>query len=313
MNTKTLIYLIIPVLLFGSAISAQTATAFASGDAINQTILNAAMQQVNCKTNFTVSFLNQVVSVVPNASSTLTPFITGIQYDTSQLQLYANSGNGPAFRSYLTNTYDPELRTIRTSWVSSLKNVNVTKGTIKTLRSDYNASKATYESCAFGALKIFANEKVAAYQSDMLQYRQTIVKLDSNGINTQSLNQTLSGVATTVITPLQNAISLASNESQLRAAINSYCIFDGCPSGLNYHLAAKFDLGVLTGIAGKVSSMNLTTSQRANLTTAQGDLSVSSSTLQTAGTSRYIGNQSTEVWSNLKGAGSLLRQILGRK
>ncbi len=304
MNAKILLYAILPVIL-------ATNMAFAAPASLNQSALNAAMSQISCKTNFTVSFLNDIVAVAPNSASTLTPYITNIQQETQQLQSIASGGSIPQFRSYVIGTYDPELKTIRIHTPAVLlKSVNITSPTRQQLRAEYNTSKATYQVCAFNSLKSFANIKVQAYQQDITAYQQNAQKMASKGVSTTTYNQTISAATPAIIMPLQSAISSASNESQLRQAVNGYCLFNGCPNGINDHIAAKLADNVLASILSKTQSLNATKNQTANFAIVQGYLATASSTLQAAGTAVYQDSQGPTIWGSLHNASAELKMIL---
>lgn len=312
MRIKSLAYFMVPIILLATitfASSISIAAASADTASLNRSLLNASVAEINCKTNLTVTFLNNVATSYPNTTNSISPLITSIKEDNAQLQSYAQSGNMSSFRSYVSGTYDPEISAINTEARKDIRG-NVSGTTVHSLKVQFNATRSTYQQCALPALKEFGNDKVAAYKAEIAGYAQTVSALSSNGVQTSALNQTISNANSTIIIPLQNAINSATNVSQLESAINGYCLFDGCRNGIDYHLAANFATEKITAIINKAETMNLTANQTSALSSAKADIAISTSTLQTVGTSRYKDGQNTTIWSNIRNASVLVRHAL---
>ena len=114
----------------------------------------------------------------------------------------------------------------------------------------------------------------------------------------------------TIVLPFESAINDATNVSQLEAAVQRFCLFDGCPNGIDGHLAAHFDYDKLSAVVAKLQTYNLTRNQTTELNTAQGYLSAADSALAQAGISKYT--TSDNPWGDLENASSTLRQVLER-
>ena len=272
-------------------------------------LLQGAYSYVNCKTNFTASVVDQFIVLFPNHSG-LVQNVSILQQETGQLQDFANQNNYTEFRNFYISVYMPELNLIVNSLVTQRKSANLSSSNITALRNDYNYSKQQYDSCSFGALKTYAQGEIATYQGQVASYQS----IDSNlgqrlGIDTGSLNQTLSGAQAQVIAPLQSALNSATNTSQILKSFSSYCLFDGCQNGLNYHLDAKYytqalglGLGRLKQVPGLVNS--------SVVSTMQGDISTASSALNATGPSVYTTNESTEIYTSLDGAVLALKNAI---
>lgn len=281
--------------------------------AINQSILNAYSGQISCKTNATVTFISEVIAVVPNSSRDIGPLANSLKQDSAQTQLYANSGNINSFTSYVTGVYDPQIRSTQSLLTTSLRSSIVNRSTLSIIKSDYNSVQASYQQCTFNSLKLFANDRIEQYNDQISAFQHTIAKLNSNGVATAGLNETLQSANSTIIAPLQNAVNSASNSTQIRNALNSYCLFDGCTNGTNFHLDARMATGILSGILDKATTLNITKNQTATLDEAQGNLTAATDILQTVGTSPYTPTQETQLWADIQSSAMLLRHSLTGK
>jgi hypothetical protein len=286
------------VILLLSGISASQSTAAGSSSGTSIQLLNSAMSEINCKTNFTVSFINKAVAAAPGVSS-LSQQAARLQQETSQLQAYASEGNVSAFRSYLKGTYDPQLREIKSSVFSELRDANLTLNATRLLRVGYKSAIDSFVTCSFNSKKQFALAKVSSFNSFISRYQQSVIDFGSKGLDTTQMSQILSDASSQIVTPLQSAIESAKSSGQISEALDQYCLFDGC-GGMNFHLAAHFDLAKLQSIYDKVGGMtNLTSGQRAQQAIVQNDISATSSALAAVGTAKYTQTTRQNVWDSM--------------
>jgi hypothetical protein len=303
-----LTYAMIPVLAIAAA-----ALAFAGASvAVNQTILGYSYNFTNCKTNFTTSYLAQISRYTANSTraSALGAAESNLTQYSLELKSYAASGDVTSYRSYLAGTYDPELSRIRGLAVLALGAGNTTAASTAQLITYYNGAKSQYEKCAYSSLRQFATEKLNAYQQQLAQHEAQADNLSSKGVDVSVLRGDISAANSTVVVPFAAAISQSTNSTELQAAINKYCLFDGCPKGINAHLDAHFSSDLVTAIISKAQTFNLTANQSAAVSVAQGDLAKASSALQQAGTSAYTSGQEATIWSSLRSAAAVLKGAL---
>jgi hypothetical protein len=292
------LFVLISLAGFASAASSPRLSSRASNQ--QQQLLNSAMPQINCKTNFTVTFINYLVSAVPSLSSLSSQAAT-LQQETTQLQAYASGGNTTNFISYIKNIYDPSLRQIRTTTQNSLKSANISRNTIIQLRNQYNTTLGAYQTCAFNAQKQFATAKGDSYGGFISYYQQTVQTLSAKGLNTTALTALVNNANSQIVLPYQNAVSAATTPNALNAALAQYCLFDGCKSGTSFHLAANFDNLKLAAMYNKIKSSKpkLTSNQTAQLLKVQADLNAASSELSAVGTSQYTQSSGQSVFTAL--------------
>ncbi len=280
----------------------------------NQSLLDAAFSQASCRTNFTVTFVNDTIGLAQNFSA-LSPQLTTLRQDTSQLQTYAGSGNSTQYRAFLTGTYDPQLRTISSQYRSIRHNVTLSNTIRQQIRADYNTTMTAEKSCELAALRQYSDAKVAIYRAILSQAQALENNLTARGLNGTGMAGIVQGATTGIITPMQNAVNGSTTPTGARAAIESYCLFNGCNTNrtagaANYHFAAAFDLQKLTAILNYVKANSTFSNQSANENDAQTYLNDAGSALSVVGASRYQGGQSQQVWGNLTMAANTIRSIL---
>ena len=227
------------------AIMAFTNSTFAQNLSVNQTLLASAFGYARCRTNFTNNYIGQMASATPSLTS-LNSYSSALQADTAKLHSIAAAGNVTAFQNYVRVTLDPELNVIAMNVSSTLKSADLSANVTARLRQNYSTTIANYNSCNMQAVKEYAQQKLKMFNSSITDYRNQADNLASKGLNASSLYQMLQNAQTQIISPFAAAINSASNASQISATLNTYCLFDGCKNGTNFHLAAHFSLQSLT-------------------------------------------------------------------
>jgi hypothetical protein len=278
---------------------------FAQNASINQTLMQSAFINARCKTNFTVTYLGYITSAAPSLSS-LGQYSTALQSDTSMLSSLASAGNITAFRNYVSGTFDPELKTIANNVSSAVRAANLSSNVISGLRQNYNATLASYKTCNINSIKQYALHKLEMFNGSIKSYQNQANNMASKGLNTSSLNQMLANAQSQIVNPFASAINAASNNSQISAALNEYCLFDGCKNGTNFHLAAHFSLQALTLQLNYLESEKNVSSS--SLAGASADLDNASSILLSVGTKAYANGQADNIFDNLTAASKAMQQ-----
>jgi flagellar biosynthesis chaperone FliJ len=287
------------------AILVSTNTTFAQNLSTNQTLLESAFRYAQCRTNFTTTYIGQIIAAAPSLAP-LNQYSTTLQADTARIPSLATSGNVTAFKNYISGTYDPELNVIAKNVSSQLRTANLSANVIAELRRNYNSTLANYKSCNMESAKEYALQKLNMFNSSIRSYQNQANNMASKGLNASSLYQMLQNAQTQIVNPFAIAINQATNTSQTYAAINAYCLFDGCKNGTNFHLAAHFSLQSLTiQLNYFETDKNISSS---SLAPASLDLNNASSILQIVGTKAYVGNQADNIFDNLTAASKAMQQ-----
>lgn len=287
------------------AVMALANTVLAQNLTENQTLLQSSFANAQCKVSFTTSFIGDITGAAPSLNS-LGADSAAIRADSSVLSSLAASGNVTAYRNYVSGTFDPELNTISRNVGSAIKAANLTKNVTVSLRRNYNDSVAAYRSCSNQTVRQYALQKLNLFNVSIRTYQNQADGIASKGLNASSLDQMLQNAQAQIITPFANAINSAKNNSQIYAAIDAYCLFDGCKNGTNFHLAARFSLQSLTLQLNYLETdKNVTVS---SLAPAQADLSNASAILATVGTKAYANGQGDDIFDNLSAASKAMQQ-----
>ncbi len=96
---------------------------------------------------------------------------------------------------------------------------------------------------------------------------------------------------------------------RLQTALNSFCLYNGCKTGDNFHFAAntaiQADQAKLNLLAGK----NSASSFQSLVGQAQVDITNAQTALNQVGSNQYQGTQSSAIWSDIKAAGEVIHQL----
>ncbi len=288
---------------------------FASADttkheAISGEHLAAAFDDIKCKADYTVGLLN---AVNPTQYSQQT---VALQQDLTQLQGYVDKKDVDGFRSYVKDTFDKHLKdtrealklarqTARASYRSGNQS-NVTS-TMDQMKSDREKLKATFDACHNDAVKKYASVKVTAYNAILDNYNRKVTELGSKGIDTSGLTTILKDAKSQIVDPLQAALEKASTAKDVHSALQKYCLFDSCKDGMNFHLAAKFELEKLSAILKFLKAKPNAPSDK--VTAAQKALDTAKATLAKIGTARYAPGQAQQVWSQIEAAAKAIKEL----
>jgi hypothetical protein len=270
---------------------------------VNQTFLGASLRYAQCKTSLTTAFLGDLASASPKLSQ-LSRYSATLQLYSAQMSMIAISGNVTAFRAYLGNKYDHELNAIAGNVSSQVKAANLSSNVTSHLRMEYNSISATYANCTLLSIKQYAQQEIGMYDQRISADQNSASALAAKGINVSSLTQMLQHAQSQIVSPLSAVTSQAKSASQVMQALDSYCLFDGCKSGTNFHLDARFELQSLTLVLNYLqASKNITSTA---LAAAQACLNNASTTLQQVGTGPYSGSESKNIFGNLTAASNAM-------
>lgn len=163
------------------------------------------------------------------------------------------------------------------------------------------------QNCRFEAGKIVAEARVDKFERTVAEYQSKVDKLSASGTDTSALQAVVSGVKTQIISPLRTAIASATDFKSLKAALEGYCLFDGCKTGVNYHLAAQFEVQRLFAVLGNLENKpNVST---AKIAEAKGYLNTAQGVLSQVGTGQYTKEQKETFSTNVKSAVKTIRDI----
>jgi len=235
-----------------------------------------------------------------------------LQQDENQIQTCVSQGNLTLLKDYVKGNFDNDLKNARESIVGWRKQArNESLSDRQKIISQYNSAKSGYESCSLDALKMVAQNKVQQDIYSLNKYQNMSNALASKGYDVSSINSLINNAQNQIVNPLQDAISSSTSAQQLRTALNSYCLFDGCNNGTNFHFAAKYDLAryqiIFNSIEQNSTSLNVSSS---SLTSIQTSLTDAQSVLTAVGSVQYTNTQRQQLSQDLKSAAEGIKAIV---
>lgn len=295
--------LIIPAAAFADSSSNQQDKA-----SVEQSYLNAVLARATCQANYETGSIGIAISDIPNIDQTAIGADSGkINSDLQTLTTDANNNNKNQFRTDL-KSFRTDSKTATLDLRSAIKNVNPSSDEKTKLKTDLGNIKSTDKSCMFGAGQQFANARIQAYGTGIQKVQNKADSLKSKGADTTLLNQ-LINQAQTNLGNLAASISSATDSSQLKAALQSYCQYNGCKTGTNFHLAAKSALDAEQAALDAIKSNPNSGQYSSQIDKAQTDLTNAQNILTSVGTSKYQGTQQTDVWNALHDAHGIIKQL----
>jgi len=292
--------LIIPAAAFADNSSTQAS--------VQQSSLNAMLARATCQANAETGYISDAISDISDINQ------TAISADSSKIStdlqtLITDVNNKDQFKvdlksfrtDSLTGTLD--LRT-------AIKDVKPTSDEKTKLKNDFSSIRITYQGCMFGLLQQSASVKLQVYGNAIQKVQNRTNVMSSKGMDTTQLKDLISQ-AQTNLGSLAASISSATNSSELKTALKSYCQYNGCKSGVNFHFAAQTALNAEQSILDKIKSNPNAGRYGTQIDQAQTDLTNAQNILTTVGTSKYQGTQSTDVWNDLHDANGIIKQLWG--
>ena len=267
------------------------------------------LSSLTCINTYATGYLNDVVSAINNSTITSTLANTDIPKlgtDFGALQADATANNVAQFKTD-AQKYNADTRTDNHDAMTAIRAAH-SKTIYSTLKSEIGPLQSTEKSCLYATKQQQAQHKIQMFNTSLSRVQNMTNKLSSHGANTTALIQTIN-LANSKIQAFQTAINNAQNSTQLQAALNSFCLYNGCKTANNFHFAAntaiQADQVKLNVLAGK----NTTSSYQGLVGQAQTDINNAQTALNQVGTSQYQGTQSSTVWSDIKAASDLIHQL----
>jgi hypothetical protein len=272
-------------------------------------VLQLQMAAMTCRNTYVTGDLGDVVSVINNSTITATLTNTDISKlgtDFSSLQTDASGNNISQFKADV-KVYNGDTKSANLDARTAIKTAH-SKTVYSTLRTDIKQLQSTYKSCLFGVKQQYAQLKAQMFNNSLSHTQNMTSKLASHGANTTALTNVINQNSASV-QAFEAAVNNAQNSTQLQAALNSFCLYNGCKDSNNSHFAANVaiqaDQAKLNVLAGK----NSTASYQGLVSQVQTDLTNAQTALNQVGSTQYQGNQSSTVWNNIKAASDVIQQL----
>ncbi|MGI0018705.1 MAG: hypothetical protein ACREA1_08340 [Nitrosotalea sp.] len=297
--------------LIACAMMVLPSAAFADSDNKSQYAtqqLQVRLASMTCSNAYLDGYLGDVVTAINNSTTTATlgTDITKTSTDFGTLQSDASANNTAQFRTDV-KTYNADSRAANLEAHSELKTVH--SRTVNTiLKSDASQLRSTENSCLFVAKQQKANLKGEMYNHVMARAQNMTEKMEKRGMNTDEINKVIDN-ATAKIQAFELAVQNAQNSTQIKSALDSFCLYNGCKTSENFHFAAASAIQVDQARLNVLAVKNSTTSYQALVNQAQLDLGNAQTALNQVGSDKYQGTQSSDIWNDIKAAADVIHQL----
>jgi len=309
-RTYCLLFALLAVSLASAQSAGASGSAGVSTPAENQAAIaatNAAVTGEQCGIDSTVVFLNDVGATSPQIS--VSGYIQSLTQAKAGLDAYENTPNLGGLLNYIVTSVRPvELHVLDEIQIGA-DSSNVTVAQRVALRADLLTQLGNYSGCAIAADKSFGNAKVQYYNATIAQLDTQISNLSAAGVDTSNLTGIINTGITESVDPLSGAVNGASTQAQVFAALNSYCLYDGCPAGFNYHLDQRFGIakiGLIINALSGSAGVN-----QGELTQASGDLAQANAEMNSVGSAQDTQAQYNVIWDNVTAAATLAATAAG--
>ncbi|CUR52127.1 exported protein of unknown function [Nitrosotalea devaniterrae] len=297
--------------LIACAMMVLPSAAFADSDNKSQYAtkqLPVQLASMTCSNAYLDGYLGDVVTAINNSTTTatLSTDITKTSTDFGTLQSDASANNTAQFRTDV-KTYNADSKTANLEAHSELKIVH-SRTVNTTLKSDASQLRSTENTCLFVAKQQKANLKGEMYDHVMARAQNMTEKMQKRGMNTDEINKVI-GNATAKIQAFELAVQNAQNSTQIKAALDSFCLYNGCKTSENFHFAAASAIQVDQARLNVLAVKNSTTSYQALVNQAQLDLGNAQTALNQVGSNKYQGTQSSDIWNDIKAAADVIHQL----
>jgi hypothetical protein len=281
----------------------------ATANPYEQQVLQTRYDSVNARVGLTAGVMADIVSLVPQASD-LNAHVDKLNADLATLDGYVAAVDVSGFNSFVSGTVNPDMRAADQAIVADrthYREWNVTLATRQQLKDKYDARIATYQSRVAIVTADLGNLRLAEYNDAVAKTTDHMATLTAKGVDVSGIQAVVSGARTSVIGPLQSAVSSGSADL-IRAELKDKSLGNGAP--YSYHFWAKKGIEATTAIIAKLADNATKAGYGAQIADVNAKIAAARSALDSTGTNPYTAAQQDSVWSNLKAAAEELKTII---
>jgi len=300
--------MLVPVMLLFAA-----GVVSAAGFEYDETpMLMAAYENAKCRVDFTNDLIDSTVEEDPDETGLL-DYQDALNEDMEELYGLAQAGDRAGFGEYMRGTFEQNFREAKEEMRNARNRMREGdergNGKMLRLRSEYEGLNGTYAQCNYNTMKNIAQERMRWMNQVMEHWKNKSANLAQKGVDTAELDSVIDDAEETVVGPYANQIQNAGDDKQIRTAMGSYCLGNGCANGLNYHFYAKAEIAKLNGILGYLESDAEEAGLGGQVSEAKGHLDSAGDGVQETGQNQYGHGVSDSVWGNLRNAADAIRSV----
>lgn len=297
---KKTIILLLAALLLASVVVA---------DSNDADYLSVKYDRVACTVNFHMAVMTSIAGQVSQAANLSSP-VTKLQDDLKQLQSLAQAGDHKAFRDYV-GTLNTDMKSANDAVREVRKNYrgrNVSKDMRKSLMDSFKAGKTDFTNCVLQTTTKIGQSRYDLYSKAVQKQQAEVTKLDARNISTTELTSLIDDAQNTILTPLKAAID-TNDTTKVTSALKTYCLYNGCGKGTNFHFAAKIAIARLAAVLEKVTPKANAAGLASDVDAVQKQIDAARAALTAIGFSDYEGGQKGQLWGAIKGAEEALKKL----
>ena len=267
-------------------------------------------QELSCRVDFNIGVLNSMIATGNSSnSSSLQDSLATLQNDLAQIQ---NMSNSTEVQKFMKTQYQSDMKNVISSvqaWRQEKRGMSLDERAA--LITDYKNLQSNYTACEQQVSRLMVGNRLQEYQQQISNLQNQTSELQNRGFNVTALNGIITNAQNEIIIHLQNSLSSANSTQDAQNAARTYCLYNGCVNGTNFHLDAQFNLAratiILDDLQTNAAAFNLDNS---TLLQAQQDLSSAQSTLASVGTGIYQPGQEQAIFGNVQNASKLIVQLI---
>ena len=288
--------------------------------------MRATLQNHMCKINLTKSSINSIIKNVNEYENNFSNLTDKLNNISLRLNKAANTKNAKEFNRIGREELGPTILSVNREimlWREEYTKLMMAKSrrestendSIKILhdqfdnmREQYSVYKKRYDECAFASLKALALQRLNAYKEDLDVVEDNTEELAIDGAPTEEIQKVIDNARIEIIYPYEQAIKGSSVTSEISQAVNKFCLYEGCPKGINFHLGAKYELEKLSVVLPAVKEKVNDSALQEKINFAIASLEEAKAVLRAVGSAQYAGVQHQGVWKPIKDSYEILNE-----
>ncbi len=252
----------------------------------------AGKEYAICKANFNIQVME---SHMEELGVDLHDEVDELEGDIEEIQ---NLDMENGFWPYMNSQFRPHMMHAREMTIQT--RAGMMQGHRMNLINEYSDHAAEYRECIASSLEKYGNAKVSAYEHMLDRAESRADELESKDLDVSELRNLISQAQSDIVDVLKGDLKNAETGEQIRNAIRSTCMYDGCPNGMNFHFSAKWHIAKMESIVDLYGD-------DVDFSEASGYLDEAEDILDSSGNG-FLNDG--ELWRNIRAASNSIKEAL---
>lgn len=154
--------------------------------------------------------------------------------------------------------------------------------------------------------------RINSFNSILFGYQNRINALAEKGVDVSSLNTIVQQAKVQIVDSLVRDVSSATSINSIKQAVRSYCLFDGCENGINFHLSAKYELAKLDIAVMRIKSYSNYSAYSEDIAELEQTITEARTELNVVDTKDYSDEEKGSIWGKIRAARLKSKEIARR-